>query len=719
NKNMVSGRQVDDGDSITVLDVGYSQQLALVQYPTSAGVRQGYINNTPSVIKYNDANAWANGSTTEIVYDENGGQLGSLSPYESATPLYKKNGMTHVVYNTDKGPNTKSGYVKYEGGSVTKITIPKPSTSGVSTISYGKSGKERDLAAYKIGNGNNSLVMVCEVHGYEDNFPKDGLELVNIGNDLIRSLASNGTKGWSVYVIPAANPDGLAEGYTNNGPGRCTIVGGVDINRDFPIGFTSHGTPRYWTGDKPLSVNESSKLSEFIQGIKNKTSGKMVVIDLHGWEGAAIGNPEIGQYFRNQFGFEQRSGYGADRGFLIAWAKSIGADAALIELPKNTHSHSDVINGGYSQKVINAVNGILSNNPGGGSTDKWVQKGDSWYYYENGLMVTGWKSINGSWYYLESSGAMATGWNSIDGSWYYLESSGAMATGWKQINNLWYYMESNGHMVNGENIIDGTKYIFNSSGALVSGNAPNDKLTPKEVIEEKATQRAKEFFENIISEVGITGDFKLGDSIKYFGKNYILTFTAGLESSMNPDAPVKFKVTDGIIDDSTLLGIIIKNRGNYSKIFMSAFTEFIAKFTKEIGGAEIEITPNIFERSLDIKIGTTFKDEENNSEYKLYYNINIQITFEELGEKVKQSIKDLIESIKDRIKNPTVADGLIVLVIIIAIITPADEIAGIIALLGKGIMSASAVIIQQLSSSKLPEVIQALKLIFKLSYNNI
>nr|WP_253197606.1 SH3 domain-containing protein [Clostridium algidicarnis] len=364
--------------------------------------------------------------------------------------------MTHVVYNTDKGSNTKSGYVKYEGSPITVITIPKPSTSGVSTISYGESGKERDLTAYKIGNGNNSLVMVCEVHGYEDNFPKDGLELVNIGNDLIRSLTSNGTKGWSVYVIPAANPDGLAEGYTNNGPGRCTIVGGVDINRDFPIGFTSHGTPRYWTGDAPLSVNESKKLSEFIQGIKNKTSGKMVVIDLHGWEGAAIGNPEIGQYFRNQFGFEQRSGYGADRGFLIAWAKSIGADAALIELPKNTHSHSDVINGGYSQKVINAVNGMLSNNPGSGSIGKWIQKGDNWYYYENDLMVTGWKSINGSWYYLESSGAMAIGWLRLGDSKYYLNSSGQMLTG--------------------SQVIDGVNYTFDSSGVLVLSNMPEEEL---------------------------------------------------------------------------------------------------------------------------------------------------------------------------------------------------------------------------------------------------
>ncbi|MEQ8197511.1 MAG: M14 family zinc carboxypeptidase, partial [Clostridiaceae bacterium] len=224
-------------------------------------------------------------------------------------------------------------------------------------ITYGESGQGRPLVAHKIGNGTNSLVMVCAVHGYEDNWDKDGIELVNIGHDLISALASSGTNGWSVYVIPCANPDGLSEGYTNNGPGRCTIVGGVDINRDFPVGFTPYGIPRYWTNSTPLSVPESSKLSEFIQGVKNNTFGEMVVIDLHGWQGATIGNPEIGQYFINQFGFGQRSGYG--NGYLIAWANSIGAKAALIELPQNTYSHDDVVNNGYSQKLINSVTSLI------------------------------------------------------------------------------------------------------------------------------------------------------------------------------------------------------------------------------------------------------------------------------------------------------------------------------------------------------------------------
>ncbi|QAA31097.1 M14 family zinc carboxypeptidase [Clostridium manihotivorum] len=368
NGNTIAGRQVSNGDRITVLDVGYTKQLTLVQYPAGSVVRQGYVTNVPSLIKYDRQGEWHNGSSAEEVLDENGAHLGSLDPYEAATPLYKKNGMTHVVYNTDKGPNTKSGYVRYEGSSISPITIPQVSVAGAQRIVYGTSGKGRDLAAYKIGSGSNSLVFVCEQHGFEDNWSRDGIELVYIGNNLIKSLAGGSTNGWTVYVIPSANPDGLIDGYTNNGPGRCTIVGAVDTNRDYPIGFTPHGTTRNWTGDAPLSVSESRSLSTFIQGVKNSTSGEMVVIDLHGWENAAIGDPQIGQFFRNQFGFEQRNGYGEDSGFMIAWAKSIGAKAALIELPTNTYSHNDVVNGGYSQKVINAVRGILASDNGNGKT---------------------------------------------------------------------------------------------------------------------------------------------------------------------------------------------------------------------------------------------------------------------------------------------------------------------------------------------------------------
>ncbi|GKX68963.1 DUF3289 family protein [Inconstantimicrobium mannanitabidum] len=361
NGNGVSGHQVDTGDKVTVLDVGYTKQLVLLQYPAGNVVRQGYVNNDTKIIKYFNEGQWHNGSTSETVYDENNVAIGSLDPYESATPIYKRNGMTHVVYNTDKGANTKSGFVKYEGGSAQVIDIPYVTVAGADKIQYGTSGKGRPLIAHKIGSGSNSLVMVCEVHGFEDHWSKDGIELVNIGNDLIKNLVSSGTNGWSVYVIPSANPDGLAEGYTKDGPGRCTIVGQIDINRDFPVGFTHNTSSRNYTDSTPLTVPESKQLSEFLQGVKNSTLGQMVVIDLHGWEGAAIGNPEIGQYFRNQFGFEQRNGYGEDQGYLIAWTNSVlGAKSALIELPTATYSHSDVVSGNYSQKITNAVNAILA-----------------------------------------------------------------------------------------------------------------------------------------------------------------------------------------------------------------------------------------------------------------------------------------------------------------------------------------------------------------------
>lgn len=131
NGNILSGHRVDDGDHITVLDVGYTNQLALVEYHTTSGVLLGYVTNAISLIHYFNPGEWKNGSTLEIVYDKNGTQIGSLSPYETATPLYRKNGMTQVIYSTDKGVNTKSGFVRYSGDGVYNDpgkTLPPAST---------------------------------------------------------------------------------------------------------------------------------------------------------------------------------------------------------------------------------------------------------------------------------------------------------------------------------------------------------------------------------------------------------------------------------------------------------------------------------------------------------------------------------------------------------------------------------------------------------------
>lgn len=115
NGNIIKNRFVYDGDEVRVLDVSYSRQLALVEYPTDKGKKLGYVTNAVNLIKYYNEDTWQNGSTLEEVKDENGEHLGWINPMEKATPLYERGGLIHVVYNTDKGVRTKSGYVKFRG----------------------------------------------------------------------------------------------------------------------------------------------------------------------------------------------------------------------------------------------------------------------------------------------------------------------------------------------------------------------------------------------------------------------------------------------------------------------------------------------------------------------------------------------------------------------------------------------------------------------------
>ena len=378
--NSIPGREVSAGDELTVLDVGYTRQLALVQYPSGGEIRQGYITNNDKYIKYTNPNNWYNGSTPEPVLDASGAQIGTINPYESATKLYEANGLTEVVYNTDKGINTKSGFVKYAGmtPNIVHVDIPYPNVTSAELINYGTSGKGRALRAYKIGNGRNSFIYNCAIHGWEDNWPADGVELTKIGNQIIEHFQNNSTGDFTLYVIPAANPDGVSEGWTNNGPGRCTIVGGIDCNRDFPVGFTPGGRPRNYTGSEPLNVPESKCLADFIQGIKSKTAGKTYLIDMHGWEQSAIGNSIIGEHFVGKLGLEPKYRY-ANAGYLIDWANSIGIISALIELPTSTHSHADVVNGNYAGKIIEGLTEIIgtSSSSTGGNYNGKINSGVS------------------------------------------------------------------------------------------------------------------------------------------------------------------------------------------------------------------------------------------------------------------------------------------------------------------------------------------------------
>lgn len=114
NGNKTSGI-IEIGTKIKVLDVSYSKQLVYIAYLENNTEKKAYITNATNCIEYLYANRWNNGSTTEIVYETSScaNSIGTINPYEKATPLYRENGVLHVVYTTSKGVNTKSGYVKY------------------------------------------------------------------------------------------------------------------------------------------------------------------------------------------------------------------------------------------------------------------------------------------------------------------------------------------------------------------------------------------------------------------------------------------------------------------------------------------------------------------------------------------------------------------------------------------------------------------------------
>ena len=117
NSNVVEGRRIDIGDEIVVLDVSFSRELVEVIYPTPNGFIRGYIKNVPNCLQYIYQGQYHNGSTTEAVFQEPSlsNKIGELSVREKATPLYRKDGHLHVVYNVGSEINAKSGYVSYDG----------------------------------------------------------------------------------------------------------------------------------------------------------------------------------------------------------------------------------------------------------------------------------------------------------------------------------------------------------------------------------------------------------------------------------------------------------------------------------------------------------------------------------------------------------------------------------------------------------------------------
>lgn len=240
-------------------------------------------------------------------------------------------------------------------------------------IVYGTSGAGRDLVAYRFGTGENVMVVGFGIHGYEDNFSRDGLALVYTADLLMDLLEENLNTvtdyDWSIYVLPCMNPDGLLDGWTCNGPGRCTTTyldstgslvttekKGVDLNRSFPYGWTKRTDARNFNGTQPLAAQEAQALADFIEDVKG--TGQNICIDAHGWLSQIItsngSSSQLYKIFKNAFPSNTYANCMNGSGYFTAYAGSIGYMSCLFEFP-NTTSLSGFQSSGYPEKFNDCI----------------------------------------------------------------------------------------------------------------------------------------------------------------------------------------------------------------------------------------------------------------------------------------------------------------------------------------------------------------------------
>ena len=307
----------------------------------------------------------------------------SDASYSSFLTLYRA-GVLRGVNSKEEAGATKTMTRADFAMTLTRLVLPGQrltfTVKLVKTLQYGTSGSGKyPLTAYQIGAGSNVMVLTFAVHGWEDVWVRDGKALVYLADQTKNYLDQHydliASGDWTVYILRCVNPDGVYDGTTNNGPGRCTTTyynangvlvsgdgKGIDINRCFPYKYTVRTDARNFNGTAPLQCAEARALASFVQDVKG--SGKNICIDTHGWLSQIIpsaGKGTIYKAFLKQFPNNSYANLQNGSGYFSAWAYSIGYDGCLFELPWGVSSYDGFVSSGYVEKFEAVIADLLKN----------------------------------------------------------------------------------------------------------------------------------------------------------------------------------------------------------------------------------------------------------------------------------------------------------------------------------------------------------------------
>lgn len=425
NSGFASIGSISKGEFISI--IAKESNDIYVEYNTTNGRKRGYIKYSQVTPYHRPAvfpDFYTNGTQSHIVDERvvvyggpnsNYAELGAVRNEEVTCFNTNKTNTdeytfeyTCIEYTVGTTGQRKRGYVlaskvivgnlPEENNSIENFDN-KYSNFGTRII-YGQTQKSRNMSYYKCGFGPNKLFLVFAQHGWEDGVKADGTYYHGDGNMLLK-IAKNFmtrfaklnstrieqiTRKWTIYLFPGINLDGIINGNTNDGFGRC-FYNGIDANRSWPGDFKIFNNSRNKTGNSYLGAKELQQLKDTLVKLRGNTysgiSGpKTVLLDIHGWENSFLSNStELANYYLSEmkninsaFRYKDTTGSTTINGFLMKWAHNaitmgtsstdmagLGATTGLLELPPTTdYSDNNILNN-YGLRFFNGTINLLEN----------------------------------------------------------------------------------------------------------------------------------------------------------------------------------------------------------------------------------------------------------------------------------------------------------------------------------------------------------------------
>lgn len=393
-----------------------------VEYNTSSGRKRGYVDwnkvdprDYTVGTSFNDFYTTPANATCHIVNESVNVYGGPTKDYAKIGTVNNENvtcfrtndsvfGFTCIEYVVSTTGLLKRGYIDSSKCLTGALAMENNSIESFNSsysyfgnkINYGQTQLGKDMFYYKAGTGKNHMFLVFGLHGWEDGVTSsgsykhgDGNMLLKIAKNFINRVISMDNsrrtqilKDWSIFIFPGINLDGMVNGYTNNGFGRC-LYNGYDSNRCFPGKFKVLTSPRNKTGSAYLGENKATEIKNLMNILtSNVGAGENILLDIHGWENSFLTvNNELASFYKSEmlnisssFKHKDIRFSTTDTGFLITWARNsrqlsptltdmagLGAKTGLLELPPTTDYSDNNINNNYGLRFFNATINVLEN----------------------------------------------------------------------------------------------------------------------------------------------------------------------------------------------------------------------------------------------------------------------------------------------------------------------------------------------------------------------